>query len=170
MINHWTEFKIAPTTKEHFAKRVSLTWQGVIVLNGRVVKLLGHPTHAVLYFDQLNLQIGIKAGPADQENAFPLKSWDESASRIIRAKKFCDYNNISVKCTVIFDEPRIDDNGMLVLDLKRTHRSPRLSGPEISERMRLAREREAERERQAAMQRPYQRMFPRGRGDEKVSF
>lgn len=159
MINHWNEFTIGATAKGQYAKRVSLTWEGIISMNGRVVELLGKPTHAILYFDKANSMIGIMPGKAEQENAIPLRTWSDGPSRIIRAKKFCDFHNISMKCTVIFDEPRIEENGMLVLDLKRTHRSKRLSGPENWEK--------ARRERELAAQPPWlkemngQRMFPR---------
>lgn len=157
-MNHWNEFTIGATTKGNYAKRASLTWQGIISLNGRILEQMGNPTHVILYFDKPNSMIGAKAAAGDREHAIPLKTWGQGATRIIRAKKFCDYHNIKLKRTVIFDEPLIDD-GMLVLDLRRTHLSPRLSAPELEEESRLQRARLAEQNAPP----PYQRMFPRER-------
>lgn len=160
MINHWEEFNVTPDAREPMGMRVSLTTSGFICMNMRALKNLGEPTHAVLNFDRANSLIGIKPGNAALANAYPLHSWGESPSRIIRAKKFCTYHGIKIERTIIFNEPRINADGFLVLDLKHTH--IKLKWAEVEEQERL----ELEARRRLIEKQGYwygKRMFPRPR-------
>ena len=70
-MNHWNEFTIGATTKGNYAKRASLTWQGIISLNGRILEQMGKTTHVILYFDKQNSMIGVKAAAGDREHVRP---------------------------------------------------------------------------------------------------
>ncbi len=127
MIDHWEEFEGGPGKRAGAGLHVSLNQKGQLFVNKRVLDAMGSPERVVLLFDKVNSRIGIRAARASATNAFPLKPRNAAASRMILASTFCRNYRIRVEGTVAFQGIKIDHEGMLTLDLKRTTRASRVS-------------------------------------------
>ena len=114
----WEEFRHGPDTRDEL--RVTLSPKGEIMIGARAVERLGRADWAVLSFDRRNSLIGVRPAHRHVENAYPLLHKLKGRHRIIRAFKFCLYYGIAFERTRAFVKPQIQENGMLVLDLKAT--------------------------------------------------
>ncbi|MBK9214018.1 MAG: hypothetical protein IPM59_00215 [Chloracidobacterium sp.] len=126
MIDHWEEFEGGPGQKAGAGLHVSLNRKGQIFVNKNVLDAIGGPEAVVLLFDKVNSRIGIRPVRAAAPNAFPLKPRNAAASRMIQASTFCRNYGIRVEGTVAFQGIKIDNQGLLMLDLRRTSRVSRV--------------------------------------------
>ena len=95
--------------------------KGEILIGAKTVDRFGSPIAAILLFDEANCAIGLRPSNLVTKNAYPLKAKGAKyRHRIIQASKFCRAHNIQVDRLVKFTTPEIDDEGRLVLDLKKT--------------------------------------------------
>jgi hypothetical protein len=92
----------------------------VITLNRKAHNLLNGAESALLVFDEKNSIIGLMASNRRNAEAFPIRQ-KNSCSWVINAAPFCRHFRISVERTERFDDPDLDNEGVLRLDLKRTH-------------------------------------------------
>ena len=113
----WEEFRHGPDTRDEL--RVTLSPKGEIMIGARAVERLG-ADWVVLLFDRMNSLIAVKPANRHVENAYPLIHKMKGRHRIIRAFKFCLHYGIAFEQTRAFINPLIQENGMLVLDLKAT--------------------------------------------------
>lgn len=119
MIKQWEEFPVGPkdvSTEMH----VTLSPKGEIVIGAAAFERFGRPDLAVLLFDKVNSLIGVVPASSRAKNAYPLVAKTNARHRIIRANRFCRHYGIQVPRTVAFNKPEIDDEGVLVLDIKGT--------------------------------------------------
>lgn len=118
MSQHWEEFEEGPERVDDL--RVTLDRKGTIMIGARAVERLGRPDFAVLLFDRLNSLIGVKPSNRHARNAYPLVHKMKGRHRVVRANKFCRHYGIQFERTRAFVSARVDENGVLVLDLKET--------------------------------------------------
>jgi hypothetical protein len=128
-MNRWEIFEEGEN--KPFAERVHVTLnrKHKFCLNGRVHEMMGRPEAVVLMFDWQERVIGIRPASPTDKGAFRLHPLCRgSRHRIIRAAPFCRHFAICVSSTTVFLDPRVDGDGVLLLDLKATTpaRSPRL--------------------------------------------
>ena len=128
-MNRWEIFEEGEN--KPFAERVHVTLnrKHKFCLNGRVHEMMGRPEAVVLMFDWQERAIGIRPASPTDKGSFRLHPLCRgSRHRIIRAAPFCRHFAICVSSTTAFLEPRVDGEGVLLLDLKATTpaRSPRL--------------------------------------------
>lgn len=115
MEQQWEEF----TQKASFRAekmRVSLNSRGQFLLNQKVVDSLGSPEAVVFLYDRTSRNIGIKPSIPDIEHSYLLKRQGNSQSYCISAKSFCNYYDIDIGDTVVFNDVRAED-GFLILSL-----------------------------------------------------
>lgn len=118
MLRQWEEFPVGPGGRGPNDLRVTLSRKGEIMVGAKAFEKMGRPEVAVLLFDRKNHTIGVC--PADEKavNGFPLIPKKKCRHRIVRANLFCRHYGIRVERTVAFSRPVIDEDGVLVLDLK----------------------------------------------------
>ena len=119
MIKQWEEFDEGPGdrgTELH----VSLDRKGTITLGAGTVKKLGSIKQVVLMFDRVNSLIGIRPASSVTKNAYPLIEKKGAGHKAIRGNRFCRNYGIEVPRTIAFKRPEIDEDGVLVLDIKKT--------------------------------------------------
>lgn len=119
MIKHWEEFTIGPKdvlTELH----VSLNRKGEILIGANAFERLGRPGQAVLLIDKVNNLIGIAPASKIKKHAYPLLQKSGGRHRVIRANRFIRHQQIQVSRTVAFHTAEIDEDGILVLDIKAT--------------------------------------------------
>jgi hypothetical protein len=119
MIGRWEIFE--PGENKPFAERVHITLnrRHIFCLNAKVQEMLGRPEAVVLLFDRKEKIIGVSAAPITVKGAFRLQRMGTSLTHgIIRAAPFCRHFGISLDNTSAFVQPRLDEDGVLLLDLK----------------------------------------------------
>ena len=120
MVEQWEEFPIGPRDPESNL-HVTLSRKGEILVGARAFESFGEPEAAVLLFDKLNSRIGLLPSHRRVENAYPLTIKSEKyRHRVIRAYRFCRHHKIKTDRTIAFNNVTINEEGVMVLDLKTT--------------------------------------------------
>ncbi len=126
MIKQWDVFTETANSRRSNSLRVSLSKRSLFAVNQLGYEALNKAEAIELMFDKVNKLIGMRPCPPEQKNAFKLRQQGKSNSYYVRARAFCAYYNIKVNQTVVFDEPEVDEDGVLTLDLNKvTEISPR---------------------------------------------
>ncbi len=120
MATHWQSYRGGPTKLQTEVTNISINSKDVITLNRRAMGLLGGAEAALLVFDEKNSIIGMIAANLRNPEAFPLRPKNRGGW-VLMASPFCRHFNISVESTERFIDPDLDSDGILRLDLKRTH-------------------------------------------------
>jgi hypothetical protein len=124
MLTQWEEFKVGPGNVED-ELHVSLCSRGRITIGSRALKKFGNHEYVVLLFDRVNSLIGIGPSSRHTKHAYPMKleakSKRYSNHRIILASRFCRHYGITTpQQRIAFVGARVNEDGILVLDLKKT--------------------------------------------------
>ena len=120
MATHWQSYRGGPTKAPASVVNISINSKSVITLNRKAHDLLKGAESALLVFDEKNSIIGLIASDSRNAEAFPIRQ-KNSCSWVVNAAPFCRHFRISVERTERFDDPELDNEGILRLDLKRTH-------------------------------------------------
>ena len=120
MASHWQSYRGGPTKRASDVVHISINRRNTITLNRRAMKLLGGAEAVLLVFDEQNSIIGLIESNLRNDEAFPLRCKEGRAWEIY-ASPFCRHFNISVDYTERFIDPEMDSDGILRLNLKRTH-------------------------------------------------
>ena len=120
MATHWQSYRGGPTRAAIDVVIISISRKRVITLNRAAMKMLGAPDAVRLLFDEKNSVIGVSKSSRLNTEAFPVRPKNDT-NWVINAAPFCRHFKISPDSTERFDEPELDDEGILRLDLKRTH-------------------------------------------------
>ena len=121
MMEDWQEFNGVAARFRRTRMRVTLTAGKDFYLNRLALEALGKPEAVKYYFDVSRSRIGIKASTTDAEQSVLVRKRERDYG-LVRAAHFCNYYGIKPEESVTFEEVRIDDNGMLILDLKTARR------------------------------------------------
>jgi hypothetical protein len=118
---HWEEFPVGPQGRNGGGGGlwVTLSRKGEIMVGAKAFEQLGRPEAAVLLYDRRNKVIGLAPAPGDAENGFPLHAKPNGRHRLIRANIFCRHHGIRVQRTTAFGNVEMDEDGVMLLDLKR---------------------------------------------------
>lgn len=119
MVEQWEEFHAGPKNVESDL-HVTMNSNGVILIGARAFEQMGKPDAAVLLFDKLNSKIGLMPSHERVENAYPMQSKGKHRHRVLRANRFCRHYGIKIDRTIEFPNAQINDEGVLILDLKTT--------------------------------------------------
>jgi hypothetical protein len=118
MVNQWTEFMVGPAALAE-QLHVTLNRKGVILVGAKTYEKFGRPDCVVLLFDQINSLIGISPSNRFTANAYPLLTKGANRYRIINANKFCRHFGVMTDRTIAFYDVKVDEGGMMVLDLNK---------------------------------------------------
>ena len=99
---------------------VTMTPRGEIYMNGNTLKALDAGERFVLLYDRLNKIIGVKPVNSLEKDSQGSKKKGSHTGRSIRGYGFMQQFGISIDRTVRFLKPEIDEDGILLLDLKLT--------------------------------------------------
>lgn len=119
MTNRWEIFEMGENKPFSERVHVTLNRKHKFCLNGRVHEMMGRPEAVVMMFDWRERVIGIRPASPNDKGAFRLHPLCRgSRYKIIRAAPFCGHFEIRVEATTVFVDPRVDGDGVLLLDLK----------------------------------------------------
>ncbi len=106
---------------------VSMNPKGNIAMNRTTYQMLGEPKAFVILFDKVNNRIGLKPAALTTRNAYPAGVWvSRAGSKVIRAHRLTLEYRINLPQTVRFYDADIDEDGILVLDLRTARIPPRV--------------------------------------------
>ena len=124
MATVWEEFDGGPFERNGSNKTslsVSINKAHTIRINLATHRLLGEPEAVKLRFARQENVIGVIPANLHTKGAFPIKKMKSCPSTMnIQAAAFCRSFGIKVDRTERFDNPVMDDQGTLRLDLTRT--------------------------------------------------
>lgn len=115
----WEQFKGGPFQRRTDAHRVSIDHHCLIRINRYTANALGNPEAVLLLYDRQHNRIGVLPAKRINKEAFPI--YVNEGRHTIMAASFCRHFGISVTGTERFNDPEIDSDGMLRLDLRSTH-------------------------------------------------
>lgn len=115
---NWEEFAEGPEQPGDL--RVTLDRKGSIMIGARAMARLGEPDWVVLMFDRMNSLIGVRPANKHEKNAYPTVHKMNGRHRLVRANRFCRHYGIQFERTRAFMSAKIEESGVLVLDLKET--------------------------------------------------
>lgn len=92
-------------------------------LNGKAFEALGSPDAVEMMFEGNERIIGMRPVDPAQRNAFRLRKHGKTGNyKRIPASAFCRHIRLDTRTTVLFDQPEINNDGAMMLDLKSTIR------------------------------------------------
>jgi len=121
MIREWKLFKGGPSLPRRDRLYVTLNTRGMILINHKLFDEMGRPEAALLLYDERNQTIGVQPARPGEQYSFPLKIRGNASHRSIYAWPFCKLFKLRPEKTVRFTDPKLDDDGILLLDLHNSH-------------------------------------------------
>lgn len=114
----WIEIKRGDIMPQFAGIYATLNRQGTIVIGRGTYEMLGAPAAFLLLYDKANNRIGLKPAALTTRNAYPAGVTNRSGAKRIRAHRLLREHRIILSQTMQFDEAEIDDDGILILDLR----------------------------------------------------
>lgn len=121
----WTILRRGDVAAHWSGLYVTMNRLGSIVLSGVTHERLGLPDAFLIMFDRFNQRLGLKPVEAGTPNAYPARKQGRRGARIIRAFRLTTEFVIRPPDTVEFELPKIDPDGVLILDLRKIRISPK---------------------------------------------
>lgn len=107
---------------------VSINPKGQIAMSRVTHQMLDEPPAFVIYFDKVNSRIGLKPATLATKNAYrACKYTGRSGAKVIHANRLIREHRIDLPQTVRFDDADINEDGILVLDLRTAQVSKRVT-------------------------------------------
>lgn len=128
MRRNWEECPRVDTTGRWSALYVTMNSDGHIVLSRRTFERVGSPEAFLLLFDRLGQIIGLKPAHTATRNAYPAAKIGRHGGRVIRALQLKRHFGIHVPETVRFVAPEIDEDGVLLLNLRDVESGAKVRG------------------------------------------
>lgn len=97
--------------------RISLGAFGTFYLNAQAFAELGSPAAVEILFDIGRRRIGLRPAPPMLPHAFKIVPHTAGGYHRLSAAAFCHHHGIFFKGTLLFHDIRIDESGMMKLDL-----------------------------------------------------
>lgn len=97
-----------------------MTPRGEIYMNANTLKAMDAGDRFVLLYDRVNKTIGLKPANSLTPNAQGSSAKGKRGGRFVRAYRLLQQFGISVDRTVRFLHPELDEDGVLILDLRNT--------------------------------------------------
>ena len=107
---------------------VTLNPMGKIALSRTTHERFGAPAAVLIMYDPIRAWLGLRPVPPETLNAYPIRKYQGNGGRIIRAYRLLTEFGIQPAETIEFQQPKIDGDGQLILDLKNIRVSPRAHG------------------------------------------
>lgn len=113
---------------------VAVHWSGLYVTMNRIGSIamsrvtwerLGSPEAFLIMWDRFNQRLGLKPAKPGERHAYPVRKYGRRGARIVRAYRLLTEFGIRPPDTIEFQEPKIDLDGQLILDLRQIRISPK---------------------------------------------
>ncbi len=116
-MNNWEEIPRGDIAPQAAGIHVTLNPKGRIALSRVTHQMMGSPKAYKVLYDKVNCRIGLLPTDPNKRNAYPAGS-RSCGAKLIRAHRLMREKNIELSAAIEFHDARIDENGVLVLDLR----------------------------------------------------
>lgn len=120
----WTILRRGDVAAHWSGLYVSLNKRGALVMSKVTHERLGAPEAYFVMWDRFNQRLGLKPAKAKETNAYPARKYGKRGAKVIRAYRLITEFGIRPPDTLLF-EPKIDQDGNLILDLRTIRISPK---------------------------------------------
>jgi hypothetical protein len=124
----WEECPRGDVMPQYAGLYVTMNPTGDIVMSRVTYQMLGEPKAFLLLFDRTNRRIGLKPTGLHIRNAYPVCVGTRAGGKKLHGHRLTRQYQIDLPQTVLFHDARIDEDGILVLDLRTARISPRSAG------------------------------------------
>lgn len=124
----WRECPRDDVTGQWAALYITMNPKGQIVMSRVTYERLGAPAAFLLLYDATNNRIGLKPTGAGIRNAYPVRVWGRHGGKVIRAFRLMHEFGISIPDTLQFHDAEVDNDGILILDMRTARVSARAAG------------------------------------------
>ena len=104
---------------------VTMNPGGDIVLSRVTHQMMGGPAAVLLLYDRTNLRIGLKPTALTTRNAYPLPVSNNAGAKKVHTNRLVKEHRIDLPHTVRFYDAEIDEDGVLILNLRTSKPCPR---------------------------------------------
>lgn len=115
---NWKEVPRGDVTGQWAKFYVTMNKRGFIVFSRKTYERVGEPKAFHLLFDAVNNRIGLKPTAMGIRNAYPVAKYGKHGGRLVRAWRLMEECGIDLPGTIRFEDADVDQDGILVLDLR----------------------------------------------------
>jgi len=119
LTDDWETFDAGPPERPENRIHVTLNRMGTFLLNRNAYRLLGSHEALMFHYNRNREMIAVSSTHRRNEKGF-LVIPRRGINWCTQISNFCRHHKIRVDKTIKFANPEIDDDGMLILDLKNT--------------------------------------------------
>jgi hypothetical protein len=123
--NRWKVLPRGDVGAQFSRNHVSLNKKGAFHIGQRTHERLGSPTHYLIKLDEANNMLALEPATHETKNAYPARGFRDRGSKVVRAFRLITEWNIKPQDTIEFVKPRIDPDGVLILNMRNIRLSPR---------------------------------------------
>ena len=124
----WQECPRGDVVGQWAAFYVTMNRKGDIAMSRMTYEKLGGSAAFHLLFDGANNRIGLKPTSLSMKNAYPVGKQGRHGGRVVRAYRLMVEFSIDLPETIRFYDAEIDQDGILILDLRSAKVSPKALG------------------------------------------
>src|SRR5580765_6097108 len=121
----WRECPRGDVVGQWAALYVTMNPKGYISLSRITYERMGEPKAVVILFDTVNNRIGLKPAATSTRNAYPAGVQGRHGGKVVRAYRLMQEFGIDLPETIRFHDAEIDEDGVLILDLRTARISAR---------------------------------------------
>lgn len=114
----WIETKRGDVMPQYAGVHVTMNAKGFIVMNRVTYEMTGAPAAFLLLYDRVNCRVGLKPATVSTRNAYPALKSNKTGAKMVKAFRMMREQRINLVHTVQFDDAEIDEDGILILDLR----------------------------------------------------
>ena len=120
----WQEIPRGDIMPQYSGIYVTMNPKGDIVMSRVTYQMLDEPPAFVILYDKVNNRIGLKPAALATKNAYPARV-QKAGAKMIRGHRLTRMHRIELPHTVRFYDADINEDGILILDLRTAKVSPR---------------------------------------------
>ena len=124
-LNRWKVLPRGDVKPQHSRNHVSLNKKGWFNIGQKTHQRMGSPAYYLIKLDEENNLIGLEPAVSEMKNAYPVSGFRDRGSKVIRAFRLSTEWGIRPPDTIEFIKPRIDPDGVLILNMRNIRLSPR---------------------------------------------
>lgn len=121
----WQEIQRGDVMPQYAGIYVTMNPAGDIVMSRVTYQMMGSPAAFVILYDKANNRIGLKPAALSTRNAYPARVSNKCGAKLVRGHRLTREHRIDLPHTVRFYDAEIDEDGILILDLRTAKPSPR---------------------------------------------
>lgn len=104
---------------------VTMNKLGSIAMSRVTHERLGEPAGYIVMYDRFNKRIGLKPAEPGERHTYPARKYGKRGAKIVRVYRLVSELGIRPPDTIEFQDPKIDLDGRLILDLRTIRISPK---------------------------------------------